>query len=111
MRGWRPSTKEISDPQWFASPPVRDFVVHVWADWNDIDRSMDALLATSEISRFVFSLDTEREHFWPFLREAQVINVPALLVFRNGTYLRTIQNQRPDFLLAEATKALAEARA
>lgn len=69
-------------------------VVHCGAIWNLIDINMDALLQELQkdyrqtVQFRTMNCDDERN--WDFMDEANVINLPALICFINGTRRETL---------------------
>ena len=112
MHSWQPSSRGIASIQELTElRAAGDFVVHVWAEWNGYDRAFDEKLRAlaEQASIRVLSLNADERQFWELLRECNVTNVPALLVFRNGTHVQTIQNYDAQVALSEALRALQSA--
>src|SRR5207248_9634319 len=69
-------------------------VIHFWATWNGQDRPFAATLAAIEPEfrgQIAFrSADVEDPELWPFCREWEVLNLPALGLFVRGKHVKTI---------------------
>src|SRR3954452_1929545 len=72
----------------------RVVVIHFWAGWNGYDRPYAATLAGIESEfqgQITFqSAVVDDPELWPFYRECEVLNVPALGLFVRGKHVKTI---------------------
>ncbi len=112
--GWKPQSPPITltdSPHPFARHRV--VVVHVWATWNGHDRRMDEQLQlvrdefAPDIG--VYALDYDPEPNWDFLREHNIISIPALVVLTDGKRIEVVLGAQPaDVLRAKFRQWLAE---
>ena len=97
---WHPTTPPItrSTLNVFLSGH-RVVVIHVWADWNLIDRDMDKIVSSVQEDyrgRAEFlSLDLDSEGADELAQQWQVMNLPSLVYFVNGQHLETVVGCRP----------------
>lgn len=88
---WQPVSPALSAASFHPTlAPIALAVVHFWAVWDHLDRTLDARLQSLRPQfeppfRF-FSFDTDPEANWPICREFQPL-VPVLICFRYGKQL------------------------
>jgi thioredoxin-like negative regulator of GroEL len=90
-----------------ASHPI--VIIHFWADWNLIDRTMDSVLANLR-PKFIeqidfFSFDTSQEKGSDICRQCNILNLPALVCFINGQLQETFTGLRTEQELEEKFSA------
>ncbi len=72
-------------------------VVLVWAPWEAYHPSMSAellcFIENHKSARFR-SLNIDEESYWETLREWNLVNVPALVLLRDGTHVETVHGVR-----------------
>lgn len=97
---WLPSTTPVSAAEFadvIAAHPV--VVFHVWAVWDRYDREMDARLQELRPEyqeRIAFySLDVDEAALGPLYREVNLLNVPGILCYANGSFHETIHGLWP----------------
>ena len=103
---WTPKTPLIAAPTLSSElPAIPLAVVHFWAAWNNVDRQMDELIQAVR-PRFqdriaFFALETDAKSAHDLCRECKVINLPALVFFRDGKRIETLIGLRPEAELVE----------
>jgi len=73
------------------SKPVA--VIHFWASWNRSDDEMKARLkqigASFSDQVAMGSVDTDQEEMWDLVKKLKVLNLPALVYYKNGEHIET----------------------
>jgi thiol:disulfide interchange protein len=76
-----------------------DVIVHCWAEWNTYDSTCAERLAEAAQTRGVLHLcrshNVNDPTWWEDLRRWGVVNIPAIVFFRNGGRLETVIGLRP----------------
>ena len=77
----------------------RDVIVHCWAEWNPDDGRCAERLAEAARARGVLHLcrshDVADPVWWDDVRDWGVVNLPAIVFFRNGSRVETVIGLRP----------------
>lgn len=97
---WTPSTLALSATNFMQEVAAHSLViVHFWAAWNHIDRTMDAALQeliplySTQIQLCSFNVDLDQTG--SFCRACGALNVPALGCFIKGRHYETSIGLRP----------------
>ena len=98
---WRPLTPSITgDEAERVVAAAGAVIIHVWAEWNLYDRSMDEIIqifrADFENEIRFYSLDSGPESNWAFCVKHKVLNIPALICSVNGRHTETIIGLRSE---------------
>ena len=72
----------------------RAAIFHFWAIWDLHDRTMDEALAENAFEYkdrvFIGAVDVDDPDSWSLMKQLRVMNVPALVLFKDGVYIETI---------------------
>src|SRR5262249_25834498 len=83
--------------EFIESSPI--VVIHFWADWNRYDDQMrERLAAVNPVYERIVSVgafDTTPEEGWNICRQVGIVNLPALVYYRNGDHVRTEMGLKP----------------
>ncbi len=85
-------------------------VIHAWGSWDGKKAMMDRVLSeiaptfSSQIS--FYSMDVDVEENFEFLHQHKVLNVPALICFKNGMYMGTSIGLRDKQLLIDLIESI-----
>lgn len=110
---WFPSTPNLKAGQ--VEEAIKNssvVVIHAWASWNQSDRAMDKLL--SNLAPLVsgdvqfYSMDIDRAENFEFLHRHKVLNVPALVCYKNGIHMETVVGMRDKQSLFDLIESLSK---
>ena len=76
-----------------------DVIVQCWAEWNTYDVTCSERLAEAAqacgVSHLCRSHDVNDPAWWEDLRHWGIVNIPAIVFFRNGSRVETVIGLRP----------------
>lgn len=89
-RHWSPASPEFA----ISDLSLPRLVIHFWASWNAVDRTMDTTLVQL-IPQFkddieFRSVDVDRTGFREMCVDAGILNVPALGFYQSGNHMQTL---------------------
>jgi thioredoxin-like negative regulator of GroEL len=89
----------------------RHVVIHFWAAWNGYDQMMQRLLESQipeELRELVtfgrFDIDPPAHH--ELCRQHNVLNVPFLAIYRDGSLIRSVTGMRTPGVITEYLREL-----
>lgn len=108
---WFPSTPNLKAGQ--VEEAIKNssvVIIHAWASWNQSDRAMDKILSDlaplfSADVKF-YSMDIDWAENFEFLHQHKVVNVPALVCFKNGQHVETVIGLHTKQVLFDTIKAV-----
>ena len=89
----------------------RFVVIHFWASWNGVDHMMQRLLETQipgdVREQVVFaSLDVEPPAQQEIARQHEVLNLPFLAFYRDGSLVRSVTGMREPEVITDYLREL-----
>ncbi len=104
-KDWRPHSEEIHGENCNSIMARHEHVgVQFWADWNRADKPMDDVIQRLKprlvdwIEFYACDVSDIRNTAWCV--ELGIVNIPCVVVFRNGTKVRHIMGLRDEKTLA-----------